>query len=281
MKWKKIFLCGLIDIGLVVFGFLIYGVWIEPYQVKVRHLFIVDSQLTGILRGKTLVQISDLHMNKIGRRERKVLKILDGIKPDFIFLTGDYITWKGDYGAALDFLSRLKANVGVWAVMGDYDYSYSRNSCIFCHEQGTGKPTKQHSVRFLRNSLEQANLTNGSIFIGGIDLEANPPFFSKERLLPLKGKKPAIILSHNPLAFDLLDKDDDVVLISGDTHGGQVPLPSWLWGILGYEKCARYSQGLFVNGKKKMFVSKGIGTSHLPIRIFRPPEVVILHFRSN
>jgi predicted MPP superfamily phosphohydrolase len=279
MRGGKIIFWGLVATGLGILPLGFYGVWIEPYQIDVRHVWIEDSKLSSVLKEKTLVQISDLHMNKIGRRERKVLKILDGIKPDIIFVTGDYITWKGDYGAALDFLSRLKAEVGVWAVMGDYDYSYSRNSCIFCHDTETGKPTKQHSVRFLRNSLEQVNLTDGSIFIGGIDLEANPPFFSKERSLPLKGKKPAIILSHNPLAFDLLDKDEDVLIISGDTHGGQVPLPSWLWGILGYEKCARYSQGLFEEGRKKMFVSRGIGTSHLPIRIFRRPEVVVLHFK--
>lgn len=256
-----------------------YGILVEPYQVEIRHLWIEDPKLARVLKGMTLIHISDLHMSKIGRREQKVLKILDAIKPDIIFLTGDYITWKGNYKVALDFLSRLKAKVGVWAVMGDYDYSCSEKSCLFCHVPGTGKPTRRHSVRFLRNSFEKDNFNNGSILIGGIDLEDNSPFFSKERLLPLKGEKPAIILSHNPLAFDLLDKDDDVLLISGDTHGGQIFLPSWLWKILGYEKCARYPQGLFVKGQKKMFVSRGIGTSHLPIRIFSRPEVVVLHFK--
>ena len=67
-------------------------------------------------------------------------------------------------------------------------------------------------------------------------------------------------------------------MLAGDTHGGQFALPSWLWNIIGYKKNAAYSQGLFEEGNKRMFVTRGIGTSHIPIRLFRRPEVVVLHF---
>ena len=95
------------------------------------------------------------------------------------------------------------------------------------------------------------------------------------------GKEPLILLSHNPLAFDTIRENQQVLMLAGDTHGGQIPLPSYLWKILGYEKCARYNQGLFENSEKKMFVSRGIGTSHLPMRILRRPEVAVLHFTLN
>ena len=278
MKRKKIMLCGLIGTGLGILCLWIYGIWIEPYRVKVRHVLVEDSSLAGILKGKILVQISDLHMSEIGRREKKVLKILEEIKPDFIFLTGDYIYWDGDYEEALNFLSQLKARIGVWAVMGDYDYSNSRKSCLFCHEPNSGKPTTKHSVRFLRNSCEQVNIAEGSIWVAGVDLEEDQLLRTKKRFLPCSAKGPTIILSHSPLIFDMFDEDENLLILSGDTHGGQIPLPSGLWEILGYEKCARYPQGLFVKGQKKMFVSRGIGTSHLPIRIFRYPEVVVLKF---
>ncbi|MEE8383153.1 MAG: metallophosphoesterase [Thermodesulfobacteriota bacterium] len=256
---------------------LIYGIWIEPYQVDVHHLQIKGAGINKVLKDKIAVHLSDLHIIKIGKREKKILKILDDLKPDLIFLTGDYVGWGGDYEPALTFLSSLKAKIGVWAVMGDYDYSSSRKSCLFCHEQGSGKFTERHKVRFLRNEIEQVSLPDGYAWLGGSDPEAEFNYMTNEGIRFLEEKTPSIILSHSPLIFDLVF-DQDVLILAGDTHGGQIPFPSWLWGILGYEKSALYNQGLFQKGQKRMYVSRGIGTSHFPIRILCPPELVVLHF---
>jgi predicted MPP superfamily phosphohydrolase len=257
----------------IILGLGIYGLFIEPDEIEVHHLWVNDSILGKTMKGMTAIQISDLHISKIGRREEKVLKIIDDIKPDIIFLTGDYVRWDGDYKPALDYLSRLKAKIGVWAVMGDYDYSNSRKSCLFCHREGTGEPTQSHMVRFLRNSSDSMTLPDGHMKIYGIDIEEED---DKDKKIDERG--PAIILCHSPLGFDRLDNNSDVLMLSGDTHGGQVPLPGWFWNLLGYEKNAKYSQGLYREGQKMMYVSRGIGTSHIPIRIFRRPEVVVLHF---
>ncbi len=257
---------------------LIYGAWIEPNLVEVRHLWIQDTKIKKVLKNKIAVHISDLHIDKIGKREEKVLKMIDELKPDLIFLTGDYVKWYGDYKPALIFLSRLKAKIGVWAVMGDYDYSCSRKSCLFCHSPDRTKPTNRHNVRFLRNSFERISLPDGYLIIMGIDEGFEQPFDSSEILQFLSKDESNIILSHNPLAFDSLDYYQDVIMLAGDTHGGQIPLPSWLWQLLGYEKNSRYNQGLFREGRKKMYVTRGIGTSHTPIRILRRPELVVLNF---
>jgi predicted MPP superfamily phosphohydrolase len=275
MKKKRFVLWGIVAI---IIGLGIYGVLIEPYKVEVRHFRIQDSGLGKVLEGLTAIHISDLHIRKIGKREQKILRVVEELQPDFIFLTGDYVKWDGDYEAALFFLAKLRAKIGVWAVMGGYDYSCSRKSCFFCHEPGSGKAAQGHSIRFLRNTLEKVNIEDCSIWIGGIDLEEKQDLFSRDGFQIWKGKEPAIVLSHSPLSFELLDKNQDVLILSGDTHGGQIPLPSWLWRILGNEECARYSQGFFRKGCKKMFVTRGVGTSHLPIRIFRSPEVVVFHF---
>lgn len=272
MRWFVWCTKGII---LVLTGLIVYGLWIEPNRIEVHHVWIRDKYLGKVLEKKIMVQLSDLHIRRIGSREQEILKILNELKPDFIFLTGDYVKWNGDYEAALNFLSQLKARIGIWGVLGDYDYSNSRKSCLFCHEAGRWRYTSRHQVHFLRNSLEKVNLSNAAFWIGGVDIEEEHP---KKNSSIFKKKEPAIILSHNPLSFDLLYKDQDVFMLAGDTHGGQIPLPSWLWRIMGYEKTASYCQGIFKNGHKKMFVSRGIGTSHFPIRIFRKPEIVVFHF---
>jgi len=220
-------------------------------------------------------------MSEIGRRERNVLEIVKALDPDFIFLTGDYVHWDGNYSSAITFLSLLRAKVGIWAIMGDYDYSTSRKSCLFCHEEGSGEPTRKYSVKFLKDHSDVVPLSNGNLIIVGLDwLGGSHLFVSKKSSIDLPGKHPTIILSHSPLNYELVGIDRDVLILAGDTHGGQIPLPKWLFSAMGYTKNARYNEGYFQNGGKKMYVSRGIGTSHVPIRLFRRPEVVVFHFQK-
>ena len=248
----------------------IYGFFIETGNIEVTHLWPDNPRLQKILKGKTAIHLSDTHTGKTGPNEKQVLRLVEEINPDFIFLTGDYVKWDGDYDSAMRFLAGLKAKEGIWAVMGDYDYSNSRKSCLFCHESGSGKITDQHNVKFLRNNKQEINLPYGVLTIAGVDEK------DKDSEYDVSGAE--IILSHSPLFFDNCDKNSNALVLSGDTHGGQIPLPGWLWLLLGYKKNAKYEQGLFKKGDSMMYVNRGIGTSHIPFRFFRRPEVVVLHF---
>lgn len=255
-----------------------YALVVEPKLIVVTHVRVEQPGLQRTLEGRVAVQLSDLHMTEIGEREERVLKIVEGLDPDFVFLTGDLIGWREDPDGALVYLSRLKAKAGVWAVMGDYDYSRSRQSCVFCHERGSGKPTNRHAVRFLKDSWDELAFQEGRIWIGGIDAEDRDADLPNGRALGFPGGMPGIVLSHSPLQFDQLNENQEQLMLAGDTHGGEIPLPAWLWEMLGYEKNVRYSEGVFERGRTKMIVSRGLGTSHLPVRFLRPPEIVVLHF---
>ena len=254
----------------------------ESFNVEVRHVYVKDTLSQGVYRDITIAQISDLHIKRDDKQVVQILTILRELKADVIVLTGDYVQWAGDYEAAMNILSQMNAKKWIYAVMGDYDYSNSRKSCLFCHEQGTGRPTKRHSVKFLRNSCDEVAIGNDTMMICGVDgRQANEPV-SPEVVRHLQNTtegKAAIVLSHSPLVFDLIDSDQDILVLAGDTHGGQIPLPSWVWKFLGYEKNARYEQGWFEEGKKKMYVNRGIGTSHFPIRFMRRPEITVFHFQ--
>jgi predicted MPP superfamily phosphohydrolase len=256
-----------------------YGYLIEPRQIEVNHLYPANSSLKKVLAGKTALHISDLHLTAVPDQGTKLIEIIKELKPDFVFLTGDYVQWNGSYEPALEFLAKLDANIGVWAVMGDYDYSNDRKSCLLCHEPGTGRPTKRHRVRFLRNSIEQASIEGGTFKIVGVEYEPDSRTVNGSGKRPNVGEAGAsIILSHSPLLFDELAGDEGILVLAGDTHGGQVWLPNWLWSLLGYEKNAKYSQGLFTKGNNQMYVSRGVGTSHVRFRLMCRPEITVLHF---
>ncbi len=265
--------------GFLLLMIIVYGVWIEPNHIEIRQVTIHDEYFAKLLEKKTVVQMTDLHIGRIGRREKKVLESLDAINPDIIFLTGDYVQWNGEYEPALSFFTRLHAKIGVWAVMGDYDYSDSRKSCVFCHDEGTGRLTRKHKVRFLKDSMDAVYLPGGMLRIGGFDGEGGE-IVSRDKEFKAPDT-PCIILSHSPLNFELIKANQHLLMLAGDTHGGQAPLPSWLFKVLGYRKNALYNQGLFEKDRKKMFVSRGIGTSHIPFRLFRSPEIVVFHFTKS
>jgi hypothetical protein len=76
----------------------------------------------------------------------------------------------------------------------------------------------------------------------------------------------------------MLGDEGSVLMLAGDTHGGQLYLPAWVWRFLGYEKNARYNKGLYHRGDHRLYVSRGLGTSHLPFRLFCRPEITVFIF---
>lgn len=256
----------------------IYGWRVEPDRIQVKTVSLPETVLNQALKGKTIVHISDLHLSQFGKKEEKLLALIDMIQPDFIFLTGDYIQWNGDITPAITFLSKLEAASGVFAVMGDYDYSDSRQSCLFCHEKDTGSPTRQHQVTMLKNSSVHL-ISNGiTVAVSGLDIqnkdeETFTPSFNNTEQEMIQ-----LVLGHSPLQFDALSNKENILMFSGDTHGGQIRLPAWLFKLFGYEKNTRYNYGLFQQGKKQMYVTRGIGTSHFKFRLFCPPEIAVFKF---
>ena len=261
----------------LIAGLLVYGRFVEPDMVQIRTIDIKSDFINKALKGIKIVHLSDLHLAEFGKAEREMLNSIDEIDPDLIFLTGDYIKWKGDIRPALKFLSCLKAKHGVFAVMGDYDYSNSRTSCLFCHEKGTAKPTKEQNIIMLRNSSRKININGDIIEIAGMDEGYDDPgFFRKNG--NLDDTSLLLVLNHSPLAFDIFSDRDSIFMFAGDTHGGQVRLPLWLFKLLGYEKNVKYNYGLFHKGSKTMYVTRGTGTSHFKFRLFCPPEIALFEF---
>jgi len=279
MKTKARYAWWALGVALPLLLTVLYGVLIEPYRIQVHHVWINDPLLQKMIGTRVVVQLSDLHINALGKREQQVLDMVDALGPDMIFLTGDYVSWKGDAEPALVFLSRLHAKLGIWAVMGDYDYSRSRTSCLFCHDETRRGRTQRHTVHFLRNSEETIRLTGGVLTIRGLDGPAEQePFF--QTAARRRDSGPVFILSHSPLSFDHISDDRNALIMAGDTHGGQVALPKWVFSLLGYRKNNLYNEGLFEKKMKKMYVSRGVGTSHAPVRIGSRPEIVVYHFST-
>ncbi|MDZ7268018.1 MAG: metallophosphoesterase [candidate division KSB1 bacterium] len=250
-----------------------------------QHLRIAHPAFADVLSGKKIVQLSDLHFHQhSAHTAQAVLSRLREIQPDMILLTGDYVRWYGsqdDYEHALSFLGQLQAPLGVYAVMGDADYSFSRASCLFCHRRDSADPPVAHRVIFLRDCF--VDLAIGGRWLRLAGLDCWPPLRPNLALVDslLASEHPTILLSHTSLAYARVPASAHALVLSGDTHGGQIRLPGLLWRITGRKPDPDHLRGFFQEGNKMLYVTSGIGTTDIPIRLGVPPEIVVFEFERK
>lgn len=256
--------------------------FVDDADIRVRRLFISAPAFVETLAGKKIVHLSDMHFDRRGGKiGNRILEILNDIQPDVILLTGDYVKWHGgrdDYGYTFDFLSRLQAPLGVYAVMGDADYSFSRQSCMFCHRAGSAEPPDLHSVRFLRDDFVNLKLGGKTLRIAGIDCwpRLEPDLALTDSLIARE--HPTILLCHTSLIYAPISAAKDVLVLSGDTHGGQIHLPDFFWELTKRKPDPGHIYGFFQEGSKMLYVTSGIGTTDIPVRLGVPPEIVVFEF---
>jgi predicted MPP superfamily phosphohydrolase len=238
---------------------LIYSTCFEPFQLE--NTF---HEVTIGKSGKSLLvaHVTDLHTDGLGTIELKLIDSIRSNKPDIILITGDIATPGGTAKGYEDVLSKFKAQLGVYFVQGNWEY---------------WEPIKE-----LRDILKKANiaeLTNKSILIKddlwlvGLDDElAGSPRIDTYDGVPENRKN--ISIFHSPALFKSISNKTDLAF-AGHSHGGQIRLPfiGSLWTPEGTDK---YDSGWFEEGKAKMYVSRGIGNSILPIRLNCWPEVAFI-----
>jgi hypothetical protein len=236
------------------------GFFFEPYWIQVTHQEIQGRVSTPL----KIADLTDIHTHGMGRRERELLKILAAEKPDIILITGDTIgTRDGNYAECKRLYESLHAPLGVWVVRGNWENIRPlRGERAFYQEAG---------VHFLLNANAAPR---PDVRIAGLD----DPYTGTARLDAALAGIPqgiyTIAMFHSPAYFDHVAGRVNLVL-AGHTHGGQVLIPFvkpfWL-----PKGCGRFLSGWYEEKGTKMYVSRGLGTSMLPVRFLCRPEVTFI-----
>ena len=256
MKLLKIFLLT------IPISILIYSFFFGPY-----HLESTYHEVTIGKNGKSLLvaHITDLHTKGLGKIEQKLLDSLQSEKPDMIFITGDISTPRGTIKGYEEVLSKLKAPFGVYFIQGNWEYWEPINEL--------GSILKRNGIVDITNKSQKLN--NDLWLVGLDDQLAGSPNLEVYNNIP----KDAGILSlfHSPILFENI-KEKSNLSFAGHSHGGQIrfPLIGALWTP---EGTGKYDAGWFKEGRGKMYVSRGIGNSILPVRFFCRPEVAYISIK--
>lgn len=241
--------------------------WIEPRGVRIEQLSHPTGQPGTPVR---LVQISDLHLEQFDGYFQRVAAQVNGLTPDLIVLTGDYLEEERNIRAVLDFLRQLKAPHGVYAVQGNWEYwSRLEGENLRRHFSGVG-------THLLINERTDLDINGQKFSLLGLDFPS-----AADQLRRLQEQSDPsrfnLLLSHVPaFAHELLERHIGLIL-SGHTHGGQVRVPL-LPPLYLPRFSGRFVAGLYQVGQYNipLYVNRGIGTSVLPVRLACRPEITLI-----
>ncbi len=267
-------------VSLALFQLLwIYAWIIEPNWIEVTRHEVWFKTLPEEFNGLVMAHVSDLHMRGYGARERRALELLAQAKPDVIAVTGDFTLEGSDPAALRQFLedlSKQKPAFGIWAVLGNHDHWHPPAA----NDGAVRKFFSDTGVALLVNEWGRIGKGLDTLTLVGVD----DPFTGVDNLgVALRGTQRtpfAILLAHSPEIFMKADLTKFDLVLTGHTHGGQVRLPGLgaLWLPAGSEG---YDSGWFYGQYAQMYVTRGVGTSILPIRFLCRPEIALITLKRG
>lgn len=247
------------------------AIWIEPNSVAVSYVRIdVERPFEGL----RIVHISDLHLRSYGYREENILSIIESLRPDYIFVTGDFIEDAKYLESCLKFLRELSEICEVYCVLGNWDHWSGVDNDEFKQK------FLSVNVILLINEYKVINLGNATMYIVGVD-DPYTGYADLDMAMPgnVSNGSLIILLAHSPqIIGDVLSNEYEVDLIlCGHTHGGQVNIP--FLGPLFIplpREYRKYCSGLYMVNGTYTYVNRGLGTSTLNIRFLCLPEIALI-----
>jgi len=253
-----------------------FGKISRAQQHVVRHLRLEIAGWPQWPRPLRVVFLADFHTGSHSNDVARLGAIMAeaaSVTPDLVLFGGDYLNMQLFGGGRVPprtiarILSRIKAPLGLFAILGNHDYIYD--------ERAVAGALWDSGITVLEHDGCTVQVQNRSIQIVGIpDAHiARPEAYSL--LADLSPDMPTIVLAHDPVWFAHLPPGPHFML-AGHTHGGQIQLPG-----IGIVKKAtkaprRWCHGLVKERGQYLYVTSGIGTSGVPIRWGVPPEFAVL-----
>ena len=247
-------------------------VWFNNSCIKTTRLEFESEKLE---KGVKIVHLSDLHGKSFGKNNVRLVKKVSAEKPDLIVFTGDIVHRYTDKNkrVALELVSSLCGVAPLVFSAGNHEM-------------------RNVGYRFFRKDLKEAGavvLDDCSADMCGLTLVGLNCASQKNgtvlRLSKEVAEKDAlkILLAHKPHLFDKYVGLGFDFVLSGHAHGGQWRIPFTHIGLFapGQGVLPEFSEGVHERGDTKMIISRGLGNSEFPLRLFNRPEIIVIDFKTK
>lgn len=240
---------------------------------------ISSSELPDEFVGYKIVQLSDVHNDQFGLHNKSLINKVKKLEPDIIVITGDLIddTFT-NVNRSIDLCQELVKISPVYYVTGNHEYMVEDNQReeLFAGLDRVG-------VFRLNDEYVPLEKGKGIIYLAGYDENSIGRQVIEDTLKPLKADDYVISLAHEPEIIDRVyshEKND--LVFTGHAHGGQFILPG-VGGVVapGQGFFPEYYEGVHESGNTKMVISRGLGNSIIPVRLFNYPEIVLVTLKNE
>ncbi len=257
-----------ISVGAVA-GVAAYGTAYERHQIALITRAVAVRGLPPALDGLRVGMITDIHHSAVvpAADVMQAVSLLTEAAPDVVMLGGDYVSFfDRTYATPVaELLAPLaKAPHGAFAVLGNHD-----------DEKDVPAALASRGFAVLKDQRTQLTINGERLDIAGIKFWTRTP---AEIAPVLKGTSgTTLLLAHDPRRLVEAAALDVQLVLSGHTHGGQVVIPR-----LGAAAGRKFPvlAGYAMRDNTAIFVSRGVGTVYVPVRINCPPDVAVLTLRA-
>ena len=268
---------------LVLVAMLIYP-FAEPFMLEVENVTLTSSDLPADIGQLRIVYLSDIHQGSFFSQSRvdSLVKRINALNADLVLLGGDYAEDSDGAVAFFRSLPNIHARYGVYAVMGNHDRTVPESNLQAMQTIMIAK-----GITPVVNDVIPVRIGVSNIYIAGIDdVNTGWPDLSGVAART-RAEDYVIFLSHSPEVIPDAHKCADMngrrgwfdLGLFGHTHGGQIALIGQYLGIA--KVPAQYEQGWIVENRINMLISRGVGTSVLPVRIGRRPQLHVITVKSK
>lgn len=275
--------------------FILYLIY-ENKNLEVTTYLIEQGNVPAAFEGMRFVCLTDLHQNRFGKKNEKLIKHIRNCNPDAILIAGDMITSSNvrKHDIALSLIRELALEYKIYYAPGNHELKWKKASMVY--HTGYLEYTEvldKIGVSYLDNDSVMIKKGHDLLQIVGLNLSLDyynkggePKTLTQEDLntmIPSADQNSyTILLAHVPDYFEeYVDWGADLI-VSGHNHGGIMRL--WkIGGVISprYQLFPKYDAGVFQKRSSVMILSRGLGTHTIPVRIFNRPELVCLQIKKK
>lgn len=263
----------LLVVLLLLWGF----IWVNNNWIQTTEFTIESDKLPEAFDGKKIVQISDLHNANFGEGQSSLIEKVEAAKPDAIFLTGDLIdSNRYDLDTSLTLVDALVEMSEVYYVLGNHEVAVNKIDEIT-------EALEQRGVHVLMDESMDWEVEGESVQIAGIndpllDVQQTEQDFTRSALAEAGIDEGfTLLLAHRPEMFSIYVEEEIDLVFAGHAHGGQIRFPG-LGGLFapGQGWFPTMTKGIFEEQSTRLVLSRGLGNSGFPVRIFNLPEIIVV-----
>lgn len=272
--------------GIVALGGVSWHSWLfSPTHPVITHEEVALKDLPAAFHGLRIVQLSDLHFSGLVPEAylAKCVELANALKPDLLFLTGDFVTMEGwsrradttrNYIEPLPgILHKLHGRFGRFAVLGNHDVTVNPRAVTAALEEA--------GIRVLRDERVALSRNRQRLPVVGLADFGTQAVNQERAFAGIAPDEPALIMMHNPDLFGVGMAHRNGLIFAGHTHGGQVRIPFMGPLYVPSRFGARYLSGRFQEGELCMLVNRGVGVIRYRVRLNCRPEITLVTLRGK